>query len=140
MATRIRISTTFDCTTTGVTGHYKAAQLPFKDRADQLVDCEKMWIKSRNQQRNYETLMQLVNLYTQPLNSSDAVKQNATWNFEFEIEFDGVFATENDSLGLLKSAAVGVPVLCSLDSGAVVTELLQPDDNIFFNEVEINKT
>lgn len=135
MATRIRISTTFDCTTTGVTGHYKAAQLPFRDRAQQLIDSESAWLRSRNQQRNYETLMQIVNLYTQPINSSYARHENDQWSFEFDTEFDGVFSTGDDSLGLLKTAATGVPMLTDLDSRQIVTGSLLPDVNVFFEEI-----
>jgi hypothetical protein len=136
MATRIRISTTFDCTTTGVTGHYKAAQLPFRDRAQQLIDSELSWLRSRNQQRNYETLMQIVNLYTQPMNSSSAEYANDQWSFEFDTEFDGVFSTGDDSLGLLKIASAGVPMLTNLDSRQIVTDSLLPDVNVFFEEIE----
>jgi hypothetical protein len=136
MATRIRISTTFDCTTTGVTGHYKAAQLPFRDHAQQLVDNEHSWLCSRNQQRNYETLMQLVNLYTQPMNSSPAEYENHQWSFEFDTEFDGVFSSGDDSLGLLKAAATGVPMLTNLDSHEIETASLLPGINVFFEEIE----
>jgi len=135
MATRIRVSTTFDCTTTGVTGHYKAAQLPFRDCAQQLIDSEHAWLRSRNQQRNYETLMQIVNLYTQPMNSSNAECENGRWIFEFDTEFDGVFSTGDDSLGLLKTAASGVPMLIDLDSFQIITGTLLPDVNVFFEEI-----
>jgi hypothetical protein len=136
MATRIRISTTFDCTTTGVTGHYKAAQLPFRDRAHQLINSEAAWLRSRNQQRNYETLMQIVNLYTQPMNSSCSEHKNDQWSFEFDTEFDGVFSSGDDSLGLLKAAATGVPMLDKLDSFQFVTASLLPNINVFFEEIE----
>jgi len=135
MATRIRISTTFDCTTTGVTGHYKAAQLPFRDRAQQLIDSESAWLRSRNQQRNYETLMQIVNLYTQPMNLSSAEYENDQWSFEFDTEFEGVFSSGDDTLGLLKAAAAGVPMLDNLDSFQIITGTLLPDVNVFFEEI-----
>lgn len=135
MATRIRVSTTFDCTTTGVTGHYKAAQLPFRDRARQLIDSESAWLRSRNQQRNYETLMQIVNLYTQPMNSSSAEYENEQWSFEFDTEFEGVFSSGDDPLGLLKTASTGVPMLADLDSNQIVTDSLLPDVNVFFKEI-----
>ena len=136
MVTRIRISTTFDCTTTGVTGHYKAAQLPFRDHVHQLVDSEHSWLRSRNQQRNYETLMQLVNLYTQPMNSSAAERENDQWSFEFDTEFDGVFSSGDDALGLLKTAALGVPMLDKLESFQSTTASLLPGVNVFFEEIE----
>lgn len=136
MATRIRITTTFDCTTTGVTGNFKAAQLPFRDHAQQLIDNEQSWLRSRNQQRNYETLMQLVNLYTQPMNSSPSTFENNHWSFEFDTEFDGVFSSGEDSLGLLKTAAHGVPMLKNINSDQIVADVLVPDINVYFEEIE----
>ena len=41
MTTRIRVTTDFDCTNTGVTGHFKPSKLPFRDHADQLIEAAK---------------------------------------------------------------------------------------------------
>ena len=65
MTTRIRVTTDFDCTNTGVTGHFKPSKLPFRDHADQLIENEDDWIRSRNQQRNLETISQILQLRTQ---------------------------------------------------------------------------
>ena len=110
MTTRIRVTTDFDCTNTGVTGHFKPSKLPFRDHADQLIENEDDWIRSRNQQRNWETLFQLVGLYTQPQEISAISIVDQKWQFEFDIEFDDIFNVNDDPLGLLKSICQGVPM------------------------------
>ena len=134
---RISVATSFDCTATGITGHFRTAQLPLTDRAGQAVTDESEWNRSRNQQRNFETLLQLVGLYTQPLEVSDPTYDPATqlWQFEFDVEFAGIFATESDSLGLLKQQARGVPMIVGLGESWQPTRQLDPDSNIFFDEL-----
>lgn len=134
MTTKIRVTAKFDCTTTGVTGHFKPAQLPFRDQANQLVDSEQSWVRSRNQQRNYETLLQIIGLYTQPMEITKSVATDDGWQFEFETEFDGVFSEGLDSVALLKKSSNGVPILINIDS-TVTTALMIPDTNIKFEIV-----
>ena len=131
MTTKIKVTATFDCTTTGVTGHFRSAQLPFRDQAGQLIDSEQTWIRSRNQQRNYETLLQIISLYTQPMEISKSIKTEQGWQFEFETEFDGVFSDGQDPLALLKRSSQGVPVLVDIENN-VRTELMSPDLNVMF--------
>jgi hypothetical protein len=138
MATRIRISTTFDCTTTGVTGHYKSVHSSFFDNANQTIDSLESWTRSRNQQRNYETLLQIISLYTQPEDITESREHNGTWSFEFTTEFDGIFSNETHNLGLLKNAANGVPVLDKINTDQLCTIVIIPDVNVFFEEIEIN--
>jgi len=115
MTTRICVTTDFDCTNTGVTGHFKPSKLPFRDHADQLIETEDDWTRSRNQQRNWETLFQLVGLYTQPQEISTAAVVDQKWIFEFDIEFDDIFNQDDDPLGLLKSVCQGVPMFIKHD-------------------------
>ena len=53
---KIEVHTQFDITATGVTGHYKSSQIPFTDAAGNIIDDANSWTRSRNQQRNWETL------------------------------------------------------------------------------------
>lgn len=125
MGPRIRVTTTFDCTTTGIIGSYKNG-----DR--------QQWKKSRDQQRNFETLTQLIGLYTQPLNLTAAKldTKTKTWSFEFESEFHDVFKTDNDDLGMLKTACDNIPMITGLDETADHDPVLKPDQNIWFGLVE----
>ena len=134
---RIQIATHFDCTATGTTGHFRHTQLPLKDRAGQTITNEAEWNRSRNQQRNLETVLQLIGLYTQPLNLIGPTHNQDTtmWTLEFDVEFDGIFTTESDSLGLLKQQAQGVPMITGLTESAPLSRQLEPGTNIFFTEL-----
>ena len=137
---RISVSTYFDCTATGTTGHFRQAQLPMTDNADQTINNEHDWVNSRNQQRNFETLIQLVSLYTQPLNIEVPTYNSNThlWTFEFDIEFPGIFATEDDSLGLLKQYAQDIPMIIGLNESQKMSGTqLNCNINIFFAELNI---
>lgn len=130
MAYSICVLTDFDCRPTGVTGHFRTNVLPFVDRLDQPITDVDSWNSSRNQQRNWETILQLIGLYTQPQSISDIRMQNGRWEFEFETEFDDVFRLNEDPVGLLKQACRGVPIINYVQQQ--LTALLQPDVNIWF--------
>lgn len=134
---KIQVDTYFDCTATGTTGHFRQAQLPMTNQAGQKIVDEHTWNLSRNQQRNFETLLQLIGLYTQPLELSVPVVDTHThlWSFEFEIEFQGIFATDTDNLGLLKQQSRNVPMITGLSEHGPLPRQLIPDVNIFFYEL-----
>lgn len=104
--------------------------MPFVDRIDQPITDVDSWNSSRNQQRNWETILQLIGLYTQPQSISDIRMKNGRWEFEFETEFDDVFRLNDDPVGLLKQACRGVPIINYVQQQ--LTALLQPDVNIWF--------
>jgi len=131
MTTRIRVTTQFDCTATGVTGHFRPNTLPFDDREGQVIDNEITWNRSRNQQRNWETILQIIGLYTQAQDITPTEHVDGRWHFEFSTDFDDVFSERGDPLGLLKSACRGVPMFYDLDTQPT-TAMLDPDSNIEF--------
>jgi len=134
MTTRIRVTTQFDCTATGVTGHFRPNTLPFDDREGQVIDDEITWNRSRNQQRNWETILQIIGLYTQAQDITPTEHVDSRWHFEFSTDFDDVFSERGDPLGLLKSACRGVPMFYDLDTQPK-TAMLDPDSNIEFSIV-----
>ncbi len=121
MGQRIKISTKFDCTCTGITGHCRSSDVV-------------TWTKQRNQQRNYETLTQIIGLYTQPQNlSKPQFDSNAKkWFFEFETEFEGIFRTGTDELGILKNTCRGTPMITGLTEPDPPGSTLEPEENIWF--------
>ena len=135
MTTRIRVTTQFDCTATGVTGHFRPNTLPFDDREGQLIDNEITWNRSRNQQRNWETILQIIGLYTQAQDITSTEHVKGKWQFEFSTDFDDVFSERGDPLGLLKTACRGVPMFYDLDH-APKTAMLEPGKNIEFSIVD----
>ena len=62
---RFACQTLFDITATGTTGHCKSVRMPYSDAAGQVIRDQVTWNRSRNQQRNWETLQQILSLRTQ---------------------------------------------------------------------------
>jgi hypothetical protein len=129
------VTTQFDCTATGVTGHFRANTLPFQDREGQQIHDQTAWNRSRNQQRNWETILQIIGLYTQAQDITPTEHSQGQWSFEFSTDFDDVFNDHGDPLGLLKSACQGVPMFDDLDHQPR-TAMLEPDKNIHFAIVD----
>jgi hypothetical protein len=138
---KIQCRTLFDITQTGITGHFKTSQLPFDDRAGQSITDLKTWTYSRNQQRNLETISQLLQLRTQIFDLSNPVEHNGYWSFEFEVEFEGIYQLNNDDFGVLKQDCEGVPMIVGLAEKYTVTPSLITDgsqQNIWFELITVN--
>ena len=127
--------TLFDITPTGVTGHFKSARLPFNDRAGQPVTDFLQWTRSRNQQRNWETLTQIVGMRTQLFDLTNPTEENLMWTFEFAVETDGIFGLSDDPTRVLREDSEGVPMLVELKNNTQILPVLisnGPDQNIWF--------
>ena len=130
---KIECRTSFDITATGVIGHFRNARPPYNQSIE-------IWNRARNQQRNWETLTQLINLRTQIVSMTDPIIDNNVWSFEFESEAN-VWDTGSDPVGVLKQDADGVPMLRDLDNDPDIDETLVTTgarQNIWFNLVPIN--
>jgi hypothetical protein len=112
---RFSCKTFFDITATGVTGHYKSSRVPFRDRTGENIDSEFSWNYARNQQRNWETITQLIGMRTQIFDLTDPALEDDLWYFEFEVETPDVFGTPENPVEILLSDANGVPMLTRLD-------------------------
>ena len=135
---RFNCKTLFDITVTGVTGHYKSARVPFTEVTGKVVDDEKSWNHARNQQRNWETISQLISLRTQVFDASSPVEDNGSWTFEFEVETPQVFSDGVNELGLLLTDCNDVPMVTNLNETKTQSRSLYsagPDQNISFNIV-----
>jgi hypothetical protein len=135
--------TQFDITATGITGHYKSANMPFQDRAGQIIQDTASWNRSRNQQRNWETLTQILGLRTQLFALTTPIQdQTGTrWMFEFETETDGVYGSEDDPTRVLRADANGVPMLRELNNTPDIESVLittGSKQNIWFAPISIN--
>jgi len=129
---KIQCQTLFDITATGTTGHIKPSRMPFIDLAGNRIATTENWHHSRNCQRNWETITQLISLRTQVTNLTDPVKINNKWQFEFEVENSNLFDDGQDSLAVLKSDCQGVPMLTALGESADTGTVLAVDKNIWF--------
>ena len=118
MTITIQCATLFDITETGVRNHTANARLPFQDQAGQDVDTEQAWVRSRNQQRNWETLNQIMALRTLPENISSPVCQSSeqrhTWQFEFDVPDLSAVSEGDAALSLLLQDCESVPMITGL--------------------------
>jgi len=135
---QIRCRTIFDITETGITGHFKPSQIPFNDRAGNRIVDLLTWTRSRNQQRNLETISQILQLRTQIFDLSCPVDDNGYWAFEFSVEFEGIYQQDRDIFGILKQDCNGVPMLLGLNEKHAITTNLITDgsqQNIWFETI-----
>jgi len=135
--------TLFDITATGVTGHCKTTRMPFQDHAGQVIQDTASWNRSRNQQRNWETLTQILSLRTQLFEITQPIadQTGTRWMFEFETESDGVYGPNDDPVSVLRSDAAGVPMLRELNNNPDIDTVLiteGPRQNIWFETISIN--
>ena len=140
---RFVVQTFFDITATGVTGHYKPSRVPFRDHAGNVITNESDWNRARNQQRNWETITQILGLRTQLFRIQTPVSDqlNRSWMFEFETESNNIYGDDTDPTAVLRTDAAGVPMLLGLNnrpemSATLVTAGAQ--QNIWFAPVFIN--
>ena len=137
---KVLCRTLFDCTHTGVTGHLRPQQLPFVTKTGLVIDTPEQWNRSRNQQRNWESLLQIVSLRTQPMNVVPPTKHKDGWHFAFEVEAEGVLSSEfgsSDLAGLVADCEA-VPMVTGLDEAEVVTATLHAqgtNQNIWFTAI-----
>ncbi len=137
---KIQCRTLFDCSYTGTTGHFRVAEVPFVDRVGQKITDQTDWNKSRNQQRNWETLLQIIGLRTQPQDLTIPVHRDGGWEFEFKSESEGVFEIHGnpDPLAGLKSDCEGVPMMLHLNKQPELAPTICVDgdgQNIWFSTV-----
>ena len=135
---KIQCKTYFDCSPTGVTGHYRVSSIPFRDRVGKTIESQAQWNYSRNQQRNWETLNQLISLRTQPENITPARELQGIWTFEFEVEQPLVYSESGvvGDLTTLINECNGVPMITGLTESRTKINVLSTrgdDQNIWFS-------
>jgi hypothetical protein len=139
---KVRCLTYFDITATGVKNHYKQSRVPFQDAADQVIDSASAWHRARNQQRNWETVNQLISLRALPveITTPEKITHNtrSAWTFEFVIEQEGALEIDGNAIGALINDSAMIPMLTGLDETDTTDQLLEPGRNIFFDIVLLN--
>jgi hypothetical protein len=114
--------------------------VPFDNRAGGVVRDQLTWNYARNQQRNWETLNQLISLRTQPVSVTSLGHSNGVWSFEFEVESGLVYSElgqEND-ITVLVNECEGVPMIVGLNETQTQHSVLitqGSDQNIWFDTI-----
>jgi hypothetical protein len=137
---KIRCCTHFDITETGTTGHFRSSQVPYTNRVGRTITSITDWNRSRNQQRNFETITQVLQLRTQIFNVTAPVK-HSKWEFEFDIEVDEIYQLGQDAFGILKQDCEDVPMIVGLDDAYALTPTLVTSgsqQNIWFETITVN--
>lgn len=108
----------FDITATGVTQN--------RASGDQ---------RARNQQRNWDTMMQLVGMRTQVFNvegpeqiddnDSPFGKNRKTWKFTFEIEPEAQWLVDGDEFWILKQDSDGTPMITGLTESSNIDPIIR---------------
>ena len=129
------VTTFFDCTATGVQNHRRSENLSNED-----------WNYKRNQQRNFETIIQCLSLRCQPMNINGpyVFKNNdgqLYWKLKFETDKQDIFLKDNNPVGILELDCNHVPMIVGLDESErelfftpyLITQGAAP--NIFFQRL-----
>lgn len=132
---KLKVTTLFDCTTTGVVGRYREEQGHFQDRSGCWIRTAQDWERARNQQRNYETLLQILGLRTQLLNNQPAQRFNDHWCFEVTVDRVDAYGANFKSLF---DDCQNVPMIVGLTETQTLLPQLQvegTDTNCWFSMV-----
>lgn len=129
---KIRCYTLFDCTATGIKGRNRHRGLPMTTAQAQVLTDEQQLALAMNQQRNWDTFLQILSLRTQPeilleprlITDPTVIRVglgragSRAWMFEFSTDREDVFLQAGDKLGCLHSDSQGVPMLKNLTESA----------------------
>ena len=128
--------TTFDITPTGIKNHYKNRTFPIRDDLGNVIADIDAWTRARNQQRNWETMNQIISLRTLPIEITLPEKMIrdgiAIWTFEFQLNNIEGLGTADDPLGEILKDARDVPMLTGLDETANQLDRIVPESNLGF--------
>jgi hypothetical protein len=139
---KILCQTLFDCSYTGTTGHFRIDQVPYQDEQGQTINSITDWNRSRNQQRNFETILQMISLRAQPEILSRPQHQENSWQFEFAVEAAGVYSNDGtaDSTAQLLTECAGTPMITGLTEQSDIEPCLivqGNNQNIWFKTINI---
>jgi hypothetical protein len=143
---KIRCYTLFDITNTNISHRQNHS----------VVTNQAEYVKQRNQQANFETMLQVISMRSQPENITTPKQLSVSkkdlrwgdkiqfktddvimWSFSFTISHSGVFADENSNLGKLLTDCDGVPMLLNLDESVTNVSQLNTSSNLKNVEFEI---
>jgi hypothetical protein len=131
-----QIKTLVDISATGMISEYrKDVPLPFVDDLKNIINNQETWNISRNEQRNWETLVQCISIRAQPIMLKEPVVETVSissmdfgytgkhkvWTMEFGFELADIFKVDNDPISLLAEQLDIIPVLTDLQETVNLT-------------------
>ena len=138
---KILTTTAFDITATGVTGNFRSEKLPMISETGVAIRDYLTWTRSRNQQRNLETVLQLAQMRSQigDITRPQRDKDTGLWQFEFTVERPEVYANNSDDLACLRDDCDNVPIVIGLDESPGCADVVRSqgaDQNIWFQVLD----
>jgi hypothetical protein len=138
MIIRVKCSTLFDITETGVKNRSHKSKIVFKDKTGHEIKSDNEWNRARNQQCNWETVNQIISLRTLPENITSPIQDADTgiWHFEFNVVDPASILQDGNPVGYLLSDCAGVPMILGLDEAVGISAFMistGPDANIWFD-------
>ncbi|SVC26230.1 uncharacterized protein METZ01_LOCUS279084 [marine metagenome] len=133
---RYQIKTLIDVSPTGIISEYRGdVPMPFVDDLKNIINDQESWSNSRNEQRNWETLVQCISLRAQPIMLSESAVENISvasldfgykgkqnvWTFDLGFETADIFTDSGDPVKLLIEQLDVIPILTGLKETAELT-------------------
>lgn len=133
------VYTLFDVTYTGTKRAFNNKIIPFIDNATQQITNFDEWSESRNQQRNFDTVIQLLGLRTQITTFSMPVCYKNVelskfefgeqytgianvWHFTCEFESPHVLVIDNNPVAILQVDFDKIPMILGLEQTLKINE------------------
>ena len=128
--------TRFDITATGITTNYRDNQVPNQSVADSN-DAKAQYLRARNQQRNLDTMLQIISLRCLPEDITVPEQQHHNgrwWCFEFTVPDINALQQTGQDLAYLLMDSEHVPMITALDEDAGIGDTLHtgPSGNTRF--------
>ena len=132
----------FDITTTAINGHQRNIEYPYVSKTGTVVNNRQDLVRARNQQRNLDTVLQLIGMRTQVFEIANseittdipaeflwAGKDVRVWRFTFEVEPLSQWTIDNDDFWILKNDSERTPMLTGLTETAQLDPWLVTQGN-----------
>lgn len=148
---RIRCHTLYDITKTNINSRRQGLETGIDPTT---------FNKQRSQQSNFETILQIIGMRSQPEDISESTKYEITltgdsswgyvytknkskkaaaWRFDFSVSHSNVFNNGIQELGNLIQDCAGVPMIVGLDETIKLSNQINTDDelrNIYFEVID----
>lgn len=132
----------FDITATAINGHQRNIEYPYISKTGTMVNNHQELAQARNQQRNLDTVLQLIGMRTQVFEITDseittdipaefawAGTDVRVWRFTFEVEPLSQWSIDNDDFWILKNDSDRTPMLIGLTETAQMEPWLVTQGN-----------
>jgi len=127
---RYKIKTLIDISPTGMISEFRNdVPLPFVDDLSNIINNKETWNVSRNEQRNWETVIQCISIRAQPIMLEAPIIETVNlaslgfgytgkkkvWTFEFGFETTDVYLNYDDPVNLLIQQLDIIPIITGLN-------------------------